>query len=59
MVSLKEGNVGNIINRAIVIHEKPDDFEGVSEIAGARIACGVIESKQGNKIFLLIWWSNV
>lgn len=35
----------NILNRAIIIHEKQDDFVSQpSGAAGARVACGVIES---------------
>ena len=44
-MSLQEGNAANILNRAIVIHQDPDDFTSgnASGNAGARIACGIIE----------------
>ena len=43
VISLKDGNDANILNRAIVIHEAADDFTGLSGNAGQRIACGIIE----------------
>ena len=43
LISLQAGNMANIFNRAIVVHEKEDDFAGTSGNAGKRIACGVIE----------------
>ena len=43
VISLQEGNTANILNRAIVIHQDPDDFKGASGNAGARIACGIIK----------------
>ena len=43
VISLQDGNAANIFNRAIVIHQDPDDFMGASGNAGARISCGIIE----------------
>ena len=40
---MTDGNIANILNRAIVIHEKADDFAGASGNAGSRISCGIIE----------------
>ncbi len=42
VISLDMENIGNILNRTIVIHEKADDFKGESGNAGSRIACGII-----------------
>ena len=44
VISLQTGNVANILGRAIVIHELPDDFMGASGNAGSRISCGIIET---------------
>jgi len=44
VISLQEGNIANIMGRAIVVHELPDDFAGESGNAGARQSCGVIEN---------------
>ena len=41
-ISLLERNVSSILDRSIVIHEKPDNFAGSSGNAGLRISCGVI-----------------
>lgn len=41
-LSLK-GEANNIIGKAVVIHEKEDDFGQPTGNAGARIGCGVIE----------------
>ena len=44
-ISLKSGEVTNPIGKAVVLHEKADDLVSQpSGNAGARIACGVIES---------------
>ncbi|MBN8764596.1 MAG: superoxide dismutase family protein [Thiobacillus sp.] len=39
------GDLGNnsLVNRAIVIHAKEDDFSDPAGNSGARVACGVIE----------------
>ena len=36
------GEEPNILGRAVVLHEKPDDFSQPSGNAGGRIACGAI-----------------
>ena len=44
-ISLKSGEVTNPFGKAVVLHEKADDLVSQpSGNAGARIACGVIES---------------
>jgi len=44
-ISLKSGEVTNPIGKAVVLHEKADDLVSQpSGNAGARIACGVIET---------------
>ena len=44
-VSLKSGEVTNPVGKAVVLHEKADDLVSQpSGNAGARIACGVIET---------------
>ena len=43
LISLMDGNAANILNRAIVVHEDPDDLSDVTS-AGARISCGVIQA---------------
>ena len=48
-ISLQDDNISNILNRAIVIHEKADTFTGSSGFACARIACGtIVESSFNN-----------
>ena len=47
-ISLLEGNVSSILDRSIVIHEKPDNFAGSSGNAGPRISCGVIGERVYN-----------
>ena len=42
-ISLQEGNIANILDRSIVIHQDPDQFIGASGNAGPRVACGIIE----------------
>ena len=44
VISLKDGNTANILNRAIVIHQNADTFSGASGNAGSRISCGIIEA---------------
>jgi Cu-Zn family superoxide dismutase len=44
-VSLKSGEANNPVGKAVVLHEKADDLVSQpSGNAGARIACGVIET---------------
>jgi len=44
-ISLKSGEVTNPVGKAVVLHEKADDLVSQpSGNAGARIACGVIET---------------
>ena len=43
IISLEKGHIANILHRTIVIHEKEDDFKGLSGHAGSRIACGIIK----------------
>src|SRR6266550_8414438 len=44
-VSLKSGEMNNPVGKAVVLHEKADDLVSQpSGNAGARIACGVIET---------------
>ena len=47
VISLKDGNVANILNRAIVIHANADTFTDASS-AGDRISCGIIEECDSN-----------
>jgi len=42
-VSLALIGLNSIVNRAIVIHAKEDDFSDPAGNSGARVACGVIE----------------
>lgn len=49
VISLKPGHVNNIIGRALVVHEKPDDYGrgGTDESlktgsAGGRLGCAVV-----------------
>jgi len=48
MISLQEDDDFSILNRAVVIHEKKDDFSGPKGNAGKRIACGIIVQKTLN-----------
>lgn len=42
-ISLAPGNAHDVIGRALIVHEQPDDYQSQpSGNAGARIACGVI-----------------
>ena len=41
---MTEDNIANVLNRAIVIHEKADDFTGGSGNAGRRVSCGIIKA---------------
>ena len=43
LISLQDGSIANILNRAIVVYENKDDFGGASGNAGKSIACAVIE----------------
>ena len=44
IISLQDGNIANILNRAIVIHEGPDDFVASGcTTCSSRVACGIIE----------------
>jgi Cu-Zn family superoxide dismutase len=44
-MSLDPGSEHNVIGRALIVHEQPDDYQSQpSGNAGARIACGVIEA---------------
>lgn len=44
-MSLTPGSDHDVIGRALVVHEQPDDYQSQpSGNAGARIACGVIEA---------------
>ena len=47
VISLKDGNIANILNRAIVIHANADTFTDASS-AGDRISCGIIEECDSN-----------
>lgn len=42
-LSLSEGKY-NIIGKAVILHEKPDDFGQPTGNAGGRIGCGIIEA---------------
>jgi Cu-Zn family superoxide dismutase len=42
LVSLDTGSVNSILGRALIVHEKPDDFGQPTGNAGGRIAYGVI-----------------
>lgn len=42
-ISLDAGSGGNVVGRALIVHEQPDDYKSQpSGNAGPRIACGVI-----------------
>jgi Cu-Zn family superoxide dismutase len=42
-VSLRDGQAADVFGKAVVVHEKPDDYATQpSGNSGARIACGVI-----------------
>ena len=43
VIGIQNGNISNIMNRAIVMHRNSDNFMGASGNAGERIACGNIE----------------
>ncbi len=48
-ISLKSGGSTNPVGRAVVLHERADDLVSQpSGNAGARIACGVIETMTGH-----------
>ncbi|XWX15616.1 superoxide dismutase family protein [Nannocystis pusilla] len=38
----------SVLGRAIIVHEKPDDFGQPTGNAGARLACGIILSTTGD-----------
>lgn len=38
----------SVLGRAIIVHEKPDDFGQPTGNAGARLACGIIQSTSGD-----------
>ncbi|PCC74918.1 superoxide dismutase, Cu-Zn family [Nannocystis exedens] len=42
------GGEYSVLGRAIIVHEKPDDFGQPTGNAGARLACGVIQSTSGD-----------
>lgn len=37
-----------VLGRAIIVHEKPDDFGQPTGNAGGRLACGVIQNPEGD-----------
>jgi Cu-Zn family superoxide dismutase len=42
-VTLRTGQANDVVGKAVVLHEKPDDYATQpSGDSGARIACGVI-----------------
>ncbi len=44
-ITLQEG-AGNIVGKSVIVHQKVDDYQTQpSGNSGARVACGVIESK--------------
>ena len=47
VISLKDGNIANILNRAFVIHEGPEDFANPCGTCGQRISCGINGSLNG------------
>ena len=42
-----------VLGRALVVHEKPDDFGQPTGNAGARLACGLIERTRGDTTAVL------
>ena len=40
IINLKDGDINNILNRTVVIHQLPDFYNSSS--IGPRIACGII-----------------
>lgn len=45
-ISLDPGNAENVVGRALVVHEQPDDYKSQpAGNAGPRIACGVITAE--------------
>lgn len=46
-ITLREGEEGSIVGKAVVVHDKPDDLKSQpSGAAGDRVACGVIEASE-------------
>jgi Cu-Zn family superoxide dismutase len=52
-VSLTEGKYA-VAGRAIIVHEKPDDFRQPPGNAGGRLACGLIEEPGGTSPVLMM-----
>ena len=45
-LTLSGDSTRNVVGRAVILHEKPDDFSQPTGNAGGRIGCGIISTKK-------------